>query len=478
MTAGLSAALMVTVIAGCLGLLALWRRAESERKLMEASRDAAQANYQVASQSLNELSTFVSKSITDRTLTQAIPPYFESALERTRLQQRELTRRNAVQPGSLEQLANIDLVLASIYSSRGRMNDSRPLLEECIDLWDRIIDQGGDEPHARIRQLGALMYLARTDARLSDARSIAWWNDRAVPIYQCLSAYAGPASGPFALPTLYADNLFALSSRERVMADSLALRGDPAAARQFLEGRLRLFTALTKSRPGSLDLEMCRLLTCAALANTDEKPLGSCRRLLESTPPGNTRESLLISALAEFTARSCGLIPLGPESTRSLDASDDRDMGFPESATFLREQGAILALGPDAIVHAAMKLCHLTTAAGAEQRHLGKHAGARRTADRLCAFANGLVLSFPDHAEAYLVLSEAELQRAKNAWRTGDRVAVEQSLRQSLHAAKRAATLAPSSADAHVFVIDREKRLAEFEPAETQKSLGALTSPK
>jgi hypothetical protein len=78
------------------------------------------------------------------------------------------------------------------------------------------------------------------------------------------------------------------------------------------------------------------------------------------------------------------------------------------------------------------------------------------------AFARLLVERAPSHPLAHLALSEAYIQLNKNAWRTGDRAAIERYLRLSLDAARHATVLDPNNEIARYLVEERLRRLKDL----------------
>ena len=82
-------------------------------------------------------------------------------------------------------------------------------------------------------------------------------------------------------------------------------------------------------------------------------------------------------------------------------------------------------------------------ASAAAERRTAKLDDARRTVDRIHALAKLLLARYPEQAAAHLCLSEAFSQRAKNAWRSDDRVAIERNLRLALDESRQALRLDP-----------------------------------
>jgi len=458
LTAALGATLATTLILGVLSLLVLWRRAESERRKAEGLHDVARANYEVASQSLREICDLAYQSNLDPKNGWALPPYFEGALEQTRARQFELLRRNALEPSGQEQLATVDLLLASVYRSNGsREEAARPLLDESIALWEACIARGADPDKARTQQLYAMSSLARMRDAVASETEIRSWDTTSTLIYRRLCGNRD-VSGP----------LFELSLSERRLADHLVLLGQPDRARRFLQEKLNLFESLLESHHDSQALILARALTLTALGKADGASIASCLGRTKEPTPGDPRHTMLVLALAELTARTYGLQALGPVSRDRQRAGLDDTAWADQAVRFLSKETSKLGLDKAAVLAVAWQMRAMIPGVAADQRSVGNHEEARRIARLFSALAAEFVRACPGHAEPYLLVCEAHLQHAKNAWRASDRATVGRALRQSLEMAEKAATIDPTAEEAHRFVVDRRARLARFESEETQ----------
>ena len=154
LTAALGVSLAATLFFGFSSLLFLWRRAENERQRTGRLHEVAQANFDVASQSLREICELAYQSNRDqRNAGLFLPEYYEGSLKQTRTRQLELLRRNVLEQSAQEQLATVDLLLAQVYRAHGRRQDAaRPLFEESIAIWEACIARGADQDVARRQQ--------------------------------------------------------------------------------------------------------------------------------------------------------------------------------------------------------------------------------------------------------------------------------------------------------------------------------------
>jgi len=262
--------------------------------------------------------------------------------------------------------------------------------------------------------------------------------------------------------------LFELSLSERRLADHLVLLGQPDRARRFLQEKLNLFESLLESHHDSQALILARALTLTALGKADGASIASCLGRTKEPTPGDPRHTMLVLALAELTARTYGLQALGPVSRDRQRAGLDDTAWADQAVRFLSKETSKLGLDKAAVLAVAWQMRAMIPGVAADQRSVGNHEEARRIARLFSALAAEFVRACPGHAEPYLLVCEAHLQHAKNAWRASDRATVGRALRQSLEMAEKAATVDPTAEEAHRFVVDRRARLARFESEETQ----------
>ena len=96
-------------------------------------------------------------------------------------------------------------------------------------------------------------------------------------------------------------------------------------------------------------------------------------------------------------------------------------------------------------------------------RRSGELDSATGVAERMLALGRLLVERNPHRPMAHIALSEAYIQINKNAWRTLDRVAIEDNLKLSLDAALHAIVLDPNNEIARYVIEHRQKRLKDLE---------------
>jgi hypothetical protein len=244
----------------------------------------------------------------------------------------------------------------------------------------------------------------------------------------------------------------------------------------LLEEKTRLFESLLESYPDALDLRLARALNLTALGKKDEACLAIARPPVGAEARSGPVYNSLAHAIAELTARTYGLRPLGP--TLADGGFEDRDdVARAEGAVrFIAARTAQLGLEADAIPAIAWQMREMVVSTASYLRFLRKHEEARRINRRFGALAAACVRAHPGRAEPYLLVCEALLQDAKNASRAGDRANIEGSLRHSFEAALKAQAVDPGSDDARRFVIDRRQRLAAFESERKPEQAGSPRS--
>jgi serine/threonine protein kinase len=449
LTAALAAGLAATLIAGPVSLTVLWRRAESERQRAESLHELALANYEVASDSLRAVSEFANQVILGRRTQWTFPAFFDRALEEAQARQRELLQKNVLESRGLEQLATVDLVLATVYRARPNKDEAvRSLLNESIALWDQAIARGANVENARAHQLSALLYLPLLGKEGSIESENRRWEITPALVYRELCGR-----------NHHAARLFELSRAERERADYVANLGQPERARQFLSGKLRLFDSLIETRGESPELVFARALTLAALGTS--VPITFTTRLKqdEVRTPGNPLHEIVTDAIAELTVRTYGLRALGPVRSDPEGADPDYAARAKQAVAFVAAHALQLGLDREALPRIAWGMKYRIVTMESHLRVVGKLEQARRNARFFRALATEFVRNCPGSAEPYLMACEAELQDAKNAFRSDDRTEVGRALERSLEAALKAQSVEPTSEEAREVIQDRRQRL-------------------
>jgi serine/threonine protein kinase len=437
--AALAATLILTLIGSFLGLLALLRRSE-------AQRSQAEANYHVAARSLDEIVRLLSDS---RIYAASINSghELEKTLEIVRSQEMELSKGHAPDVGDLKRLATIDSLLAQVYFSDGKQDQGRSLMEESIGYCERYLDHSSLDMQIRGRLFGAANWMAMTYCTdFESDRLYERWHALAIRTLEGLKSY----------PDIHVQGMYEVSRWQRARARCLRSAGEPERAWTELEKDLYFIRSGPAEETAFPGFVLNEALTLAALGRwsgefpTIRPEIGS--QAANAAIPGLER------TFAELTASRFGWPlsggkspPLMPDHL-SAEAWVDRVISSikTDAASFHVDDTRI-----PAIVWQSWPLC---ANALAWQRRVGKLGDAHRFADRLLALAERLVRSHPDRAAAYMLLSDAYVQKAKNAYRV-DGAPVIGWERKALDAADRAAMLEPENEEARRLVKNRRDRL-------------------
>jgi serine/threonine protein kinase len=437
--AALAATVLLMLIGGFLGTFALLRRSEAQRSRSEA-------NYQVASRSLDELLRILSIEHQDN------PDIYLKAnglkaLEIARTQEIELSKRYPLDIGGLKRLATIDHYLVNFYARGGKQDAARSLIEETIGYCEACLALNpGDVETQQLRfksALGMLTYLSDTQ----DDQFYEQWNARAIAMLERLKSphnvHVGGMSG--------------LSHCHRRRADYLMLRGDSDRARQELEEDLNLVRSVPVAETAFRDIALSEASTLAALGQWSD----------EFTPPRSPIDpqpaivdiNLFERCLAEMAARRIGWLPsmvkspwLIPQDLPTAAWTDRVIFSIKSDATkFDVDHTRIPAIG--------WMMTHPCGSTLAWQRKVNRLGDAHRIADQLLALAERLTQSYPDQAAPYMLLSVGYVQKAKNAYREEEEQVIERWERKALDAATHAATLEPENDEARSLVKERHARL-------------------
>ena len=176
--------------------------------------------------------------------------------------------------------------------------------------------------------------------------------------------------------------------------------------------------------------------------------------------PANIDVNLLDVCLAELTARRIGWLPSVDSDGRSRLVSE----GLPTETwtdrviSVIQADAAKVDLGHNHVPVIGWRMQHSFVYTLWWQREAGNLAEAQRVVDQLLALAGRLTRSYPGRAASYMLLSEAYVQRAKNAYQVPGEP-VDGWERKALEAAMQAATLEPEDAEVHYLVKNRHARL-------------------
>jgi eukaryotic-like serine/threonine-protein kinase len=434
--AALAAILFLTLIGSFLGLLALLRRSE--------------ANYQVASRSLNEILRILPDDII---FIQMWPPGHEPkhTLEFARSQEIELSKRNPSDVGSLKRLAMIDRQLANFRLLDRKPEEAQSLVEESIGSCDRYLALSPDDVEIQWKRFEAAAWTAMTLASSENEQPYQRWNARALAMLEQLKSH----------DTVHVAGVSGITRCHRFHADSLMSRGETDRARIELEMDLAFVGSVPATEIVFPEIVLCEALALAALG----RGTGELSPVQSPIPPqpANVAIRNLERDLAELTARRIGFLPSIVKSRRLIPEDLSSEAWAERVISSIKTDAAKFHLDHTRIPLIGWRMRDFSHETLAWQRRVGKLGDARRGADRALALAHRLTQTYPDQAAAYMILSDGYVQRAKIAYRVDDEPVIgwEQ---KALDAANRAATLDPENYEARGIIENRRARLNKLAP--------------
>jgi len=445
--AALVLALIVTVASAFAGLLWLYRRSEFQRSMAEESKQSAQANLESASQSLGEITTIANTLVNSYTGELPELGIFERMLERVRAARVKQFQLHRNEPAEIEQMATLDHILGVTLSRRGRYADAYKLASESFELWEQRIRQGCDLRQARLRQVGPMRLLAYSD-KIQDPADFERWNNNTVSILECL-----------ALPPADVSPIFELARAQFRFLNTQTLAGHGESARRFFERTLQILDSIVGEPRSSFEIRLTRELALRYIGRTTEE------LPTPAVSPGEVREyesrrfDWLVSSVAELVAQEL----IDDKQEAGEQGADHAKQPYEargrRTARFLHDRCIAEGLDDTIIPRVGWEVGMVLSSVASYQRSHQKLQKAIEIAKLFKAFSYGLVEAYPDSPYPQLLLSDAFVQEAKNASRSGDREEVRKATARSLQAAENAVRIDPGCEAACALVNDRRKRL-------------------
>jgi hypothetical protein len=419
----LGAVLAATVIVGFGLLLQLYRRAEAQRGRAEAARAAAEENLVIASTVIGHLKQALLDHIDGR------HPLDVGQLDHTaRLLSEQVVmsmgKTAGFKPVFLLSLSQIDGFVANRLLSAGQLDEARSLTKVRIEI------------------------LREWTAR--DPNSDIWPNETIDALYTCFLIERKSMQGEAAFDYLEQASSVVLSTtsthpeRHRFaclfIQEYLGLKeeydrvADSRRSARASEGHRRLFAMIQNDASGRPDLVLAK----ACLLADDGQWDRACEVVRTLRPPDQTAQS--IQHFQDYLEK--GLMGWVDREKRRIAAVDVQNEKAPTSVMW--------AMMSKLIVQAT------------SERRTGGLEEADRTVSLLMAIAQTMIQVYPNDAAAFDFLSEAHLQRSKNAWQRNDFVTIRRELTQSLEAINRAVDRDPNTASLRDRANDRKDRLAEL----------------
>jgi tetratricopeptide (TPR) repeat protein len=414
--AALAGTLALTLAAGFLSVLLLWRRAEAERR-------RAEADFQTANEVLGQI---VEQSVPGTHLQVVNPDSLISSLQQTRGRLLAVAARQPVHPVVSRHLADVDQALGFALAREKRLDEARSHFDESLRCYQSVIQHNPLDHLARSNQIGALLgfnQVAKSPEEvLSHLR-------RAVDAGEELVRLR-PGAGSICL----------LAETRNSLAGLLARRGDHEQARSVMDANRKMLENVP------VEAEFPGVAAWRVFVRLDFDRF-------------RTRSAPTLTAAFQDDG-SGHTDPLPRLASSGADRLPARD--WAELAAQALRSAAHADITPAQESQAGYMLIILLGVMAAEQRHCGQLGEARRTADRMLALGRLLVERHASHPTAHLALSEAYIQINKNAWQIEDRVAIERNLRLSLDAALQAQVLDPNNEHARFKVDGLQRRLKDL----------------
>ena len=406
--AALVTTLLTTFSVGFVTMVLLWthaeaerNRAEQERTFADRERNRAETGYGSACAAL---ALILDQGTTGLRSTGLATEQF---IARAQTERKRILDLAELRSSDLEvsKLAYLDVVLRQEFDSHGKTDEARLLNAESLLYWEKILRRDPFDQFAQHRRFESAASLARLMEGQGNAEDALRHWQRASQL------------GEFIVPAMSVAELGALAECRRSIAGHVDRLGDHERARTILEGMLRILgnvpaknaTPEFYAHVAKTQFELGRIIQRFSLREIDH---------------------LTAEDWADRVARFLSSI----FTTDSMRPLKESEAGY----WFIFQS---------------------LDARAAAERRTGKLDDARRTVDRIHALAKLLVVRYPDQAAAHLSLTEEFSQRAKNAWQSGDRVAIERNLRQALDESRHALRLDPQNAWAESLVIEFQRRL-------------------
>ncbi len=411
-----------------------WNRGQAEGVRADSERRTADAGLELADDILEVFAESSSNGVSVR------PAAYSGArlvpiLRRGRQQLLALVRRRPDDPTVRKWLAGTDLRLAAILINDGGQDEARSLLAEAREVLEQAAADAPKDSTVLTLQRMNYDLLAELAGREGKDEDCVDYLARRIAILERMPDQERTSV-----------SITNLAELRTGLGMWLARSGDVARARSLLEANVR---TLDNDPRGASEPAVA---IYRVFAHEDLRQLGASGR---TGPTGS--------------AAVPGMDPL----SRLISPQADR-LSAEDWASLLVQFHSVrpTSRGVNPVFEAVVVECFFARLA--ERRRFGRLEEARRLADRLHAFGRQLVARYPDRAAAHWTLSHAYIQIHKNAYKTGDRAAVEKYLRLAVDESRRALILDPDNAVVRHNLADWQERLDKL--LSPPKSVDALSS--
>jgi eukaryotic-like serine/threonine-protein kinase len=439
--AALAATLFLTVIGSFVGLWSLLRRSETLRSRSEA-------NYQVASRSMDDLLNIYSDlmNIHNSYTYHGHDKYqLWKAMESAHSQEIELSKRYPLDIRCLKRLVLIENCLATFCFNNGKQDEAGSLIENTIDCLETCLTLAPDDPKLHRWLPGQTARMLQLIGSNND-HLYQRWNARAIATLQRLKS---PHD-------VHVRGIYLLSRCHRLHADDLLLRGESDRARNELEQDLNVVRSVSVPETAFFAIVLSEALTLAQLGQRSGE-FALSQSPIHSLPANFPIKELELD-LAELAARRIGWLPSIGKSPWLVVEDPPTDASTDRIISSMQSDVTKFGLDRIRIPTIGWRMWHHFGITLGRQRKAGKLGDAHRIVAQVLALAERLTQLYPDQAAAYMLLSEGYVQRAKMAYQVDGEPVIGWE-RKALEAAIQAAARESENEEAHGLVKDRRARL-------------------
>ena len=406
--AALTTFLTLTLVIGFPIVILLWRHAEAERQ-------RAEDELQLSGLVLREIADAGSSGSAESLI--LTRDHVIAIFQRTRNHILQLRTQRPNDLNICHQLVQLDLLLAIQLGSRAKLHEARQMLKDCLENLNKVLQRHPRELSALYDQFVAYWELGSLADREGKSEESLSYLQQAVVHGEGYNRLK-PNSA-----------VIGLAKCRWSLAQSLRRLGNVENARTLILANLRMLDDVPELH-GIPIIAIWRTLTRLDL---HEFKVG-----LSSAPASSPDEADPLLRLASSEADVLSAESWAELVARSLTSSPvPVDLSGNYAYDFIELLGHRVA----------------------GQRRMGRIDEARRSTERMCAFARLLLTRYPDRAATHLALSESYKHIVKNAWQTEDRAAVEQNWKLAFDAARRALVIDPLNTRAGSEVTELQRRL-------------------
>ncbi len=420
----------------------------------ERLRSQSETNFAIATQSLtdqvinNQIILFNDRYNIDKATRFG---QVRNSLRTTLSHELELLRQNPRDCRGLQRLAFIYNDLAVFGSRDG--DEAVSFNEKSVECWEAAVNldpaDSLDGYPTSERLLGQIILMKNLiDLRRDDLYDR--WNSRARAVLQLVKSS----------PDAHAGRRHLLSGWHRVRADYLMSHNEPDRARRELQDDLDFLRSAPAAELEYPTFALCEALTRAKLGRwSGESSLP--RPPIRSAPVTVSIECVILD-LDELATERIGWLllsdGLSPSNRQDLPAGARTDRVL----SAIRSDAAMFGLENNRLPKICWSMRPVYSANLGELRRIQHPDDANRLADCLLKLAEHLTRAYPEQADSFMLLSDAYIQKAKNAYQEDAMVDAGSFEHLALDAAIKASRVEPGNGGARNLVEDRRARVSRL----------------